>query len=209
MFQNFPGDCEVQSRLRNTELEGHKNCHICSSAMSEIHRSDYGVSWWRGQMGVTVKWGGPDLTASPWWSWLWKRCTSLDGLGICFWALHNLLLLLSRFSRVQLCATPQTAAHQAPPSLGFSRQEHWSGLPVPSPMHESGKWKWSRSVVSDPSRPHGLQPTRLLSPWDFPGKSTGVGCHCLLHIVYWVLFYFLYFNSPNKHKRQTQPCPII
>ena len=38
-----------------------------------------------------------------------------------------LLLLLSRFSRVRLCATPQTAAHQAPPSLGFSRQEHWSG----------------------------------------------------------------------------------
>ena len=46
-----------------------------------------------------------------------------------------LLLLLSRFSRVRLCATPQTAAHQAPPSLGFSRQEHWSGLPFPSPMH--------------------------------------------------------------------------
>ena len=44
-----------------------------------------------------------------------------------------LLLLLSRFSRVRLCATPQTAAHQAPPSLGFSRQEHWSGLPFPSP----------------------------------------------------------------------------
>ena len=40
-----------------------------------------------------------------------------------------LLLLLSRFSRVRLCVTPQTAAHQAPPSLGFSRQEHWSGLP--------------------------------------------------------------------------------
>jgi len=39
------------------------------------------------------------------------------------------LLLLSRFSPVQLCATPQTAAHQAPLSLGFSRQEHWSGLP--------------------------------------------------------------------------------
>ena len=51
----------------------------------------------------------------------------------------SLLLLLSRFSHVQLCATPQTAAHQAPPSLGFSRQEHWSGLPFPSPMHESEK----------------------------------------------------------------------
>ena len=72
------------------------------------------------------------------------------------------------------------AAHQAPPSPGFSRQEHWSGLPFPSPMHESEKWKWSRWVGSDSSRPHGLQPTRLLHPWDFPGKSTGVECHCLL-----------------------------
>ena len=51
----------------------------------------------------------------------------------------HLLLLLSRFSRVRLCATPQTKAHQAPPSLGFSRQEHWSGLPFPSPMHKSEK----------------------------------------------------------------------
>ena len=72
------------------------------------------------------------------------------------------------------------AAHKAPLSLGFSRQEHWSGLPFPAPIHESEKWKWSRSVVSDSSEPHGLQPTRLLHPWDFPGKSTGVGCHCLL-----------------------------
>ena len=34
--------------------------------------------------------------------------------------------------------------------------------------------------MSDSSQPHGLQPTRLLRPWDFPGKSTGVGCHRLL-----------------------------
>ena len=60
-----------------------------------------------------------------------------------------LLLLLSHFSFVRLCATPETAAHQAPPSLGLSRQEHWSGLPFPSPMHESEKRKWSCSVVSD------------------------------------------------------------
>ena len=38
----------------------------------------------------------------------------------------------------------------------------------------------SHSVGSDSSRPHGLQPTGLLRPWDFPGKSTGVGCHRLL-----------------------------
>ena len=34
--------------------------------------------------------------------------------------------------------------------------------------------------MPNPQRPHGLQPSRLLHPWDFPGKSTGVGCHCLL-----------------------------
>ena len=54
-------------------------------------------------------------------------------------ALVFLLLLLSRFSHVRLCATPWTAAYQASLSMGFSRQEHWSGLPFPSPMHESGK----------------------------------------------------------------------
>ena len=55
------------------------------------------------------------------------------------YSLLLLLLLLSRFSHVRLCATPQTAAHQAPLSLGLSRQEHWSGLPFPFPMHESEK----------------------------------------------------------------------
>ena len=95
--------------------------------------------------------------------------------------LYLYLLLLSRFSRVRLCVT---AAYQAPPSLGFSRQEHWSGLPFPSPVHECEKWKWSHSVLSDSWRPHGLQPSRLLHPWEFPGKSTGVGCHCLLRYLY-------------------------
>ena len=61
--------------------------------------------------------------------------------------------LLSHLSRVRLCATPQTAAHQASPSLGFSRKEHWSGLPFPSPMHKSEKEKWRCSIVSDCSDP--------------------------------------------------------
>ena len=84
------------------------------------------------------------------------------------------MLLLSHFSHVLLYATP---------FLGFSRQEQWSGLPFPSPMHKSEKWKWSHSVMSDSSRPHGLQPTRLLHPWDFACNSIGVGCHCLLRNV--------------------------
>ena len=49
------------------------------------------------------------------------------------------MLLLSHFSHVQLCVTPQTEAHQAPQSLGLSRQEHWSGLSFPSPVQESEK----------------------------------------------------------------------
>ena len=48
-------------------------------------------------------------------------------------------LLLSRFSHVQLYVTPQMAAHQISVSLGFSRQEHWSGLPFPSPVRKSEK----------------------------------------------------------------------
>ena len=46
-----------------------------------------------------------------------------------------LLLLLSHFSHVQLCVTPEMAAHQAPPSLAFSKQEYWNAMPFPSPMH--------------------------------------------------------------------------
>ena len=61
------------------------------------------------------------------------------------------VLLLSRFSRVRLCATSEMAAHQAPPSLGFSRQEHWSGLPFPSPMQKSeSEVAQSCLTLSDP-----------------------------------------------------------
>ena len=67
----------------------------------------------------------------------------------------QLLLLLSRFSRVQLCATPQTEAHLAPPSLGFSRQEHWSGFAISF----SNAWKWKVKGKS-------LSRVRLLAtPW--------------------------------------------
>ena len=43
------------------------------------------------------------------------------------------LLKVKSLSHVRLFATPWTVAHQAPPSMGFSRQEYWSGLPFPSP----------------------------------------------------------------------------
>ena len=43
--------------------------------------------------------------------------------------------MVKSLSRVRLLATPWTVAYQAPPTMGFSRQEHWSGLPFPSPGH--------------------------------------------------------------------------
>ena len=83
----------------------------------------------------------------------------------------------------QSCPTlcdPRDGSPPGSPVPGILQARNWSGLPFPSPMHTSEKSKWSHSVVSNPQRPHGLQPTMLLCPWDFPGKSTGVGCHCLL-----------------------------
>ena len=50
--------------------------------------------------------------------------------------------------------------------------------------HGHYKVRWNRSVVSDSLRPHGLLPTRLLRPWDSPGKNTGVGCHFLLQGIF-------------------------
>ena len=62
---------------------------------------------------------------------------------------------------LQSCPTLCNPIDGSPPDSpvpGILQQEHWSGLPFPSPMHESEKWKWSRSVVSDSEQPHGLQP---------------------------------------------------
>ena len=94
---------------------------------------------------------------------------------------------------LQSCLTLCDPIDGSPPGSsipGILQQEHWSGLPFPSPMHESEKWKWSRSVVFDSQRPHGLQPTRLLRSWDFPGERTGVGCHCLLRLCQHHLCFF-------------------
>ena len=125
-----------------------------SSTPSHISRENHNSKWYmHPNVHFSTIYNSQDMKQRKWPStdqWINKM-----------WCIYTynrllLLLLLSRFSRVRLCATPETVAHQAPPSLGFSRQEHRSGSPFPSPMHESGKWKGSHSVVSDPQRPHGL-----------------------------------------------------
>ena len=90
------------------------------------------------EVGKSLFWRLPSAFAS--WDHTQEFYTNQSEvqMGLCA---NVLLLLLSRFCRVRLCATPEMAGHQAPLSLAFSRQEHWSGLPFPSPMQESEKWK--------------------------------------------------------------------
>ena len=93
--------------------------------------------------------GNPEFNAqrgrnchANWHHIIQKEPVSSDKKGM----LVGLLLLLSRFSRVRLCAIPQTAAHQAPPSLGFSRQEHelvaisFSNVVGRVRIHLNNKW---------------------------------------------------------------------
>ena len=54
--------------------------------------------------------------------------------------------VLRCFSHVQLSATPWTAAHQAPLSMEFSRQEYWSGVPLPSPGFRGGKSNFQQGI---------------------------------------------------------------
>jgi len=91
------------------------------------------------------------------------------------------LLLLSHFSRVRLCVTPEMAAHQAPLSLGFSRQEHGIVLPFPPPTHESEKWKrscsatpWTAAYQAPPSM--GFSRQDYWSGVPLPSPITSLGC---------------------------------
>ena len=107
-----------------------------------------------------------------------------------------LLLLLSRFSRVRLCATPQTAAHQAPPpSLGFSRQEHWSGLPFPSPMHES------ESEVAQ------LYPT-LSNPMDCSLPGSSIHGIFQARVLEWGAIAFSVAPNPASFEKEMQNFPV-
>ena len=99
---------------------------------------------------------------------------------------HQLLLLLSHFSLVRFCVTPQTAAHQASLSLGFSRQEHWSGLPFPIPMHACMLSRFSRVRLCE-------------TPWTVVQQvplATGFSRQ-----EYW---HGMPFPSPQKHQINTE-----
>ena len=97
---------------------------------------------------------------------IWYFCLFIDCLhqklflqrrGYIFWHIHE--CMPSHFSPVRLFPTPWTVAHQAPLSVGFSRQEYWSGQPLPSPGDLPNPW---------------IEPTSLMSPeltGSFPSTS--------------------------------------
>ena len=99
------------------------------------------------------------------------QARTLEWVAISFSNAWKWKLKVKLLSRVRLLATPWTAAYQAPQSMGFSRQEYWSGVPLPSPK--------SRSVMSISLRPHGLY-----SPWNYPGQNTGLGSLSLLQGIF-------------------------
>ena len=63
------------------------------------------------------------------------QARTLEWVAISFSNAWKWKVKVKLFSRVRLLATPWTAAYQAPPSMGFSRQEYWNGVPLPSPHH--------------------------------------------------------------------------
>ena len=77
------------------------------------------------------------------------QARTLEWVGISFSNAWKWKKKVKSLSHVRLLVTPWTAAYQASLSMGFSMQEYWSGVPFPSPVHESEKWKWSCSVMSD------------------------------------------------------------
>ena len=92
--------------------------------------------------------------------------------------MYKLKAKVKSLSRVRLFVTPWTVGHQAPLSMGFSRQEYWSGWPFPSPgdLPNPGTEPWSPALQADAltSEPPGKP----------PGKNTGVNCDSLFQGIF-------------------------
>ena len=79
------------------------------------------------------------------------QARTLEWVAISFSNAWKWKVKVKSLSRVRLLATPWTVAHQTPPSIGFSRQEYWSGVPLPSPRSDMGGSQFYVSLYEEPS----------------------------------------------------------
>ena len=132
---------------------------------------------------------GKDLTWWPWSPRLWVTCSLpkppfssgySTPCNISFSILTDLQLATRLFLQVH------SSWRAIPQAFLIQRIENNLNdiKTIKYTVTKKWKWKWSRSVMLDSLRPHELQPTRLLYPWDSPGKNTGVGCHFLLQGIF-------------------------
>ena len=109
-------------------------------------------------------------------------------------------------SRVQLLATPWTAAHQAPSSTGFSRQEYWSGLPLPSPMPALVPLKFKSSTKL-------FFHTVELKSYSALGSLQALRGHCTIIITKCIHLYWRikqrHFRSDLRGDKKKEICGVI
>ena len=142
------------------------------------------IKKWRGSLSVRVEWGI--------WEYSMYECTEKGYMTVCRindWYICRLVLESCNLFELWLWKHCDFQSNWQNSKQPFSWRREWDAnfnfwtepkVPRTLTFLESErKWKWSRSVVSDSLQPHGLHPTTLLCPWDFPGKSTGMGCHFL------------------------------
>ena len=87
------------------------------------------------------------------------QARTLEWVAISFFNAWKWKVKVKSLSHVQLVATPWTAAYQAPPSMGFSRQEYWSGVPLPSPqrsLEDCNPWGCNESDTTEHALMHPL-----------------------------------------------------
>ena len=99
------------------------------------------------------------------------QAKTLEWVAISFSSAWKWKVKVKSLSRVWLLVTPWTAAYQAPPSLGFSRQKYWSGVPLLSPQEHHQSYKYPDSWVGKMPWRRKWQPT----PVFLPGKSVDRG----------------------------------
>ena len=112
------------------------------------------------------------------------QARTLEWIAISFSNAWKWKVKVNLLSRVQLLATPWTAAYQAPPSMGFSRQEYWSGVPLPSPLYKARTLERLSQCSGAGDELHSSAQGAL------PQETAGPG---LFHTYMWSL------NSYNSH----------